>query len=146
MMSFSEIVNTYGREGSVDVMEHLTHKVNWFTEKVRETNPQLVDMFLTKVDLLLNPHFTRATAEYVVSRLDNKDGTKGGHWSYEQTTSVMPDGLHEADWHYVLNMIYSDYYKSGRSDETYIGLAKDFLDDPDAPGCKAKKYYLAMVD
>lgn len=51
----------------------------------------------------------------------------------------MPDGLHEADWHYVLNMIYSDYYKSGRSDETYIGLAKDFLDDPDAPDGKAKK-------
>ncbi|MBO7735325.1 MAG: hypothetical protein J6S67_22355 [Methanobrevibacter sp.] len=145
-MTFKELVYEYGREGSTDAMEKLTCKVDWFTEKVRETNPELVDKFLMKVDLLLNPHFTRKTAEYVVSRLENKDGTKGGHWSYEQTTSVMPDGLHEADWHYVLSMIYSDYYKSGRSDETYIGLAKDFLDDPDAPDGKAKKYYLAMRD
>ena len=145
-MTFKELVYEYGREVSTDAMEKLTCKVDWFTEKVRETNPELVDKFLMKVDLLLNPHFTRKTAEYVVSRLENKDGTKGGHWSYEQTTSVMPDGLHEADWHYVLSMIYSDYYKSGRSDETYIGLAKDFLDDPDAPDGKAKKYYLAMRD
>lgn len=83
MMTFYEIVDSYGRSSSVDVMEKLTHKVNWFTEKVKETNPELVDKFLTKVDLLLNPHFTRETAEYAVSKLENKDGTKGAHWSYE---------------------------------------------------------------
>lgn len=68
-MTFKELVYEYGREGSTDAMEKLTCKVDWFTEKVRETNPELVDKFLMKVDLLLNPHFTRKTAEYVVSRL-----------------------------------------------------------------------------
>lgn len=41
-------------------------------------------------------------------------------------------------------MIYSDFYKSGRTDETYIELACDFLNDKDAPDDKAKKYYLSM--
>lgn len=146
MMTFYEIVDSYGRSSSVDVMEKLTHKVNWFVEKVKETNPELVDKFLTKVDLLLNPHFTRETAEYAVSNFENKDGTKGAHWSYEQAKSVMDGEYNSCDWYYVLSMIYSDYYKSGRSDETYIGLAKDFIDDIDAPEDKAKRYYLAMCD
>lgn len=145
-MTFKDLVYEYGRDGSTEVMEKLTSKVDKFVEEVREMHPDMVEKFLTKIDLLLNPYFTRKTAEYVVKKLENKDGTIGGHWSYEQTTSVMPAGLHEADWHYVINMIYSDYYKSGRSDETYIGLAKDFMDDTDAPRCKAKKYYLAMTD
>lgn len=147
MMSFSEIVNTYGREGSVDVMEKLTHKVNWFTEEVREKQPELVDKFLMKVDLLLNPHFTKETAKYVVSMMDNKDGSKGEHWNYETTTKVLETKgweFNSCDWYYVLNMMYSDYYKSGRSDDVYVDLAKDFLDDIDAPDDKAKRYYLAM--
>ena len=144
MMSFSEIVNTYGREGSVDVMEKLTHKVDWFTKMVAETNPELADKFLTKVDLLLNPHFTRKTAEYAVSKFENKDGSKGEHWTYEQAKNAMDGDYNPCDWYVTLNMIYSDYYKSGRSDETYISLAKDFLDDIDAPEDKIKRYYLAM--
>ena len=56
----------------------------------------------------------------------------------------MSGDFNEADWYFVLSMMYSDYYKSGRSDDTYIGLAVDFLNDPDAPDGKAKKYYLAM--
>lgn len=50
----------------------------------------------------------------------------------------------DADWYYVLNMVYLDYYKSGRSDDTYIELAHDFLSDSDAPENKAKRYFLAM--
>lgn len=41
-------------------------------------------------------------------------------------------------------MIYSDYYKSGRSDDTYIELACDFIDDVDAPEDKVKRYWKAM--
>lgn len=145
-MTFKDLVYEYGRDGSTDTMEHLTCKVDWFVEKVREMHPELVDMFLTKVDLLLNPHFTRKTAEYAVSKFHNKDGSKGEHWTYEQAKSVMSGDFNEADWYFVLSMIYSDYYKSGRSDDTYIGLATDFLNDPDAPEGKAKKYYLAMKD
>ena len=144
MSTFKELVNDYVRDLTDDDMNMLTYKTNWFVEKVRETNPELVDKFLTKIDLLVNPHFTRKTAEYVVSMMKNKDGTTGEHRNYETTTQVMNGDFNEADWYYVLNMIYSDYYKSGRSDDTYIGLAMDFLSDPDAPEGKAKLYYKAM--
>ena len=79
--------------------------------------------------------------------MENKDSTKGEHWTYSDTTDVLKDlgyDFNEADWYYVLNMMYSDYYKSGRSDDTYFELAYDFLDDKDAPEGKAKRYYLAM--
>lgn len=145
-MTFKELIDTYIHDLSDDDMNMLTHKINHFVEKVRERAPELVDKFLMKVDIIVNPHFTRETAEYVVSKMKNKDGTTGEHWSYDTTTRVMDGDFHEADWYYVLNMIYSDYYKSGRTDETYIGLAKDFLDDADAPEGKAKRYYKAMCD
>lgn len=147
MLSFEKLVNKYGREGSVEVMEKLTQKVDHFVEKVKEHEPELANHFLMKVDLLLNPHFTRESAEYAVSCMKNKDGSAGAHWSYETTEKVLYSqhlDFDEADWFYVLNMIYSDYYKAGRSDDVYIELAKDFLSDSDAPEGKAKKYFLAM--
>ena len=146
---FKTLVEEYARESDTSTMEHLTHKIDWFVGKVMEKDKDLAEHFIMKVDLLLNPHFTKETAEYVVGCFENKDGSKGGHWTYEQTTSVLKSrnlDYCEADWYYVLSMIYSDYYKNGRTDDTYIELAIDFLDDPDAPDCKAKKYYLAMKD
>lgn len=147
MKSFKELVYEYGRDGDTDSMEKLTEKVDWFVRKVEEKDPELVKHFLMKVDLLLNPCFTKEAAEYAVSCMENKDGSKGEHWSYSDTTDVLKDqgyDFKEPDWYFVLNMMYSDYYKSGRSDDTYFELAHDFLDDKDAPEGKAKRYYLAM--
>lgn len=147
MHTFKNLVYEYGRDGNTETMECLTEVVDWFTEDVRKKDPELVSKFLMKIDLLLNPHFTEETAKYVVSKMMNKDGSMGEHWTYEQTTGVLKsEGYHftEPDWYYVLNMIYSDYYKSGRTTDTYTELAYDFLADSDAPGCKAKKYYWAM--
>jgi hypothetical protein len=95
----------------------------------------------------MNPHFTKETSKYVVAKLQNKDGTTGEHWNYETTSKVLTQkgyDFRNCDWYYVLNMIYSDYYKVGRSDDVYIELAYDFLNDKDAPEDKAKRYYLAM--
>lgn len=147
MKTFKELVFEYGRGGNTEQMEHLTHKINWFVEEVQEKHPELVKHFLTKVDLLLNPHFTKETAHYVVNKLQNKDGTVGGHWDYDTTTKVLEQKGYDfspCEWFYVLNMIYSDYYKQGRSDDVYIELAYDFLSDKDAPHDKAKRYYWAM--
>ena len=149
MHSFKDLVSKYWRSAGLEDMECLAEKVDWFAEEVRKKDPELTEKFLIKIDLLLNPHFTEETAKHVVSKMLNKDGSVGEHWTYEQTSSVLKSEgfkFEEADWYYVLNMMYSDYYKSGRTDETYIGLAKDFLDDADAPEGKAKRYYKAMCD
>ena len=147
-MTFQKLIDMYGRDGDTETMEHLTHKVDHFVEEVREKHPDMVEHFLVKVDLLLNPHFTRESSKYAVSMLKNKDGSIGEHWDYDTTTRVMESRGYKfvaCDWYYVLNMIYSDYYKSGRSDDTYIELAYDFLEDHDAPKGKAKRYYKAML-
>lgn len=144
MNSFKDIVYKHGRSGNIEDMEHLTELVDDFVEEAREHHHDMVEDFLIQVDLLLNPHFTKHTAEYVVSKMENKDGSTGEHWSKETTDKVLKAkgyDFNPCDWYYVLNMMYSDYYKSGRSDDTYIELAYDFLDDKDGPHGKAKKYY-----
>lgn len=147
MTSFKEIVFKHGRDGNTEVMEELTEMVDDFVEEVKEHHHEKAMHFLTEVDLLLNPHFTKETAKYAVSKMKNKDGSTGEHWSKETTDKVLESkGYHfnHCDWYVALNMMYSDYYKSGRSDDTYIELAYDFLDDEDAPEHKMKKYYHAM--
>lgn len=147
MLSFKEIVYKYGREGKTEVMEELTEMVNDFVEEVKEHDKEKAEDFILMVDLLLNPHFSKETAKHVVANLKNKDGSTGEHWSYETTSRVLESKGYEfnpCDWYYVLNMIYSDYYKSGRSDDTYIEMAYDFLSDKDSPHNKAKRYYRAM--
>jgi hypothetical protein len=147
-MTFQKLIDEYGRDGDIETMEHLTKKIDHFVEDVREKHPDMVEHFLIKVDLLLNPHFTKETSKYAVSKMQNKDGSVGEHWSKEITDRVLESKSYEfdsCDWYYVLNMIYSDYYKSGRSDETYIELACDFLSDKDAPKDKAKRYYKSLI-
>jgi hypothetical protein len=147
-MTFQQLIDKYGRDGDIETMEHLTHKVDHFVEEVREKHPEMVEHFLIKVDLLLNPYFSKESSKYAVSKLKNKDGTTGEHWNKETTDRVLEAKGYDfnyCDWYYVLNMIYSDYYKSGRSDDTYIELAYDFLEDKDAPEDKAKRYYKAML-
>lgn len=147
MMTFQKLIDEYGRTGNVETMEHLTRKMDRFVEEVREYHPELVEHFLVWVDIVLNPHFTKETAMHAVSKMKNKDGSIGGHWDYDTTTKVLKAkgyDFNPCDWYVALNMIYSDYYKTGRSDDTYIELAYDFLADKDAPEDKMKKYYKAM--
>lgn len=96
-------------------------------------------------------HFNKWLLDKALSCLENDDGTKGAHWSVEETTNVAKtieipfDNFNEYDWCYVMNMVYSDYYKTGgTSTSFYADLAKAFLLDKDAPKGKALKYYLAM--
>ena len=146
-MRYKELIKKYIDDASEEDMEKLTEKTDKFVEEVSMSNPELVNKFLMKIDLVLNPHFTDDTAKYVVSKMKNKNGTMGEHWDKVTTDRVLHSkgyDFRSCDWYYVLNMIYSDFYKDGRSDETYIELAHDFLDDVDAPKDKAKKYYKAM--
>jgi len=81
----------------------------------------------------------------------NSDGTTGQHWAESDTTRVAKSvgvtftDFNEWDWYFVMNMMYSDYYKIfGSTDSNYINLAKAFLEDADAPKGKAFYYWYAM--
>lgn len=96
-------------------------------------------------------HFNEWLLQKALSKMVNEDGSFGGHWTLEQTTSVAKnngvefDHFNEYDWCYVMNMLYSDYYGSIPNETSvYLKMAKKFLDDKDAKDGKAYRYWLAM--
>lgn len=146
MSKYTEIVKKLTENATKADMETLTELTGDFLEKIRPKEPE-VDKLITKIDLMLNPYFTKETAEYAVSKMKNEDGTEGGHWDYDTTTSVLKSkgyDFNPCDWYYVLNMVYSDYFEKDQPDDYYFKLAYGFLKDKDAPVGKAKKYFLAM--
>ena len=97
-------------------------------------------------------HFSEWLLEKALSNLKNEDGTTGGHWTVEQTTSVAKslnisfDTFNIYDWNYVMNMLYSDFYGAVTNDAVVYGkLAKKFLTDKDGKEGKAYHYYMAMA-
>ena len=77
--------------------------------------------------------------------MENEDGTKGPHWTVEETTSVAnqmginlkSEKHNKWDWFVAMNMIYSDFYKAvvamtGSANTKYFAeLAKAWLCDKD---------------
>lgn len=64
------------------------------------------------------PHFNEKHARKAVSKMENEDGTRGPHWSVEETTALasqyginLGSRFNRYDWFVALNMVYSDYYK-----------------------------------
>lgn len=96
-------------------------------------------------------HFSKVSLDKAVNGMINEDGTRGAHWTVEQTNQVAQtmgvkfERFNEYDWNYVMNMIYSDYYGViSNNVETYAALATRFLCDKDAGDGKAYKYFLAL--
>lgn len=101
----------------------------------------------------------RAALERWVDGMVNTDGTRGAHWSMDQTTAVGRahgvdmTAISPAGWWVTMCMMYSDYYPTAAMfgldrEDFYAALAKDFLFDPDAPGgaeAKLAGYYRGVV-
>lgn len=100
------------------------------------------------------PHLTHDEAEEWCDTMVNADGTKGGHWTMEQTAEVAKQrGINcdKNDFWAVMNMMYSDYSKiaAKHSVDTpgfYADLARAFLDDADAVDGKAYAYWDCISD
>lgn len=67
------------------------------------------------------PHFNEEHARKAVSKMENEDGTRGPHWSIEETTTLanqygvsLGNRFNRYDWFVALNMVYSDYYREKR--------------------------------
>lgn len=117
----------------------------YFTELEVEDSEAYWEVMTDIYELIIGEHFDEECVLYAVSEMVNEDGTIGGHWTIEETADVLSSaGLpyDPFDWHYVLNMVYSDYSLLIGSDTAkYIAFAKAWLDDKDAPKGKAYKYW-----
>ena len=119
---------------------------------------------LEKLDLLMriqkhlwrmdkNPELTPEEASEWVQGMANWDGSHGGHWSREQTRSVMAQrGIHhpECAWYAAMNAMWSDFGKVAQKYnvdkvEFWADLTNAWLSDEDAKPGKAARYYHRIV-
>ena len=85
--------------------------------------------------------------------LENEDGTRGAHWTKEQTTQAMQQrgiDLDPTRFYIAMNMIYSDYCNAAKAIgcsnmDFYVEMAKAFLEDGDAVPDKLAAYYEYIV-
>ena len=82
--------------------------------------------------------FTKSDASAWNAKMINEDGSHGGHWTVDQTSSLgVPDGVSPWCWNVTMNMMYSDYYgvavmHNVNTTDFYADMARAFLDDADA--------------
>ena len=104
------------------------------------------------------PHFNEEHARKAVSKMENEDGTRGPHWSIEETTTLanqygisLGNRFNRYDWFVALNMVYSDYYKviirmtNSNSTKHFVELAKAWINDKDIDEGKMWYYYIYVM-
>lgn len=104
------------------------------------------------------PHFNEEYAHEAVSKMENEDGSRGPHWSLEETTAFanqhgvsLGNKFNRYDWYVALNMIYSDYYKvivnitNSNNTKHFVEFAKAWLADKDVEEGKMWYYYIYIM-
>lgn len=105
------------------------------------------------------PHFDEEHARYAVEGMENEDGSKGPHWTVEETTSIAnqmginlkSEKHNKWDWYVAMNMIYSDFYKAvvamtgGASTKHFAELTKAWICDKDISEGKMWHYYVYIM-
>lgn len=99
---------------------------------------------------------TKELAKQWVDSMENADGTRGGHWTFDQTKQMQAErqisGSPLAFW-VAVSMVYSDYCEVARAlnistVQFYCDMAQAFLNDKDAIGDGSEKllaYYNCIV-
>ena len=136
-------------DANLEQLKDFAHYSIGMVKRIDEDVYEDIEMYLYKE--VYGCHFTKWLLDKALKEMSNEDGTVGGHWTLDQTTSVARSNdidfkhFNEYDWCYVMNMVYSDYYGAVPNDvSSYAKLSKKFLCDKDAPEGKALKYYLEM--
>ena len=137
------------KEADLEVLRKFMDKA--FDELKVKDHDMYEELELDLYEDMYGCHFNEWLLDRALCKMDNEDGTKGKHWDLASTTQVAKNNgisfnrFNEYDWSYVMNMLYSDYYKVLENDLTlYVKMANAFLNDKDAPEGKALKYYIAM--
>lgn len=104
------------------------------------------------------PHFNEEHARKAVSKMHNEDGSRGQHWSIDETSALanqynirLDEKFNKYDWYVALNMVYSDYYKvivncvGSNNSKYFVELAKAWLNDKDIDEGKMWYYYVYVM-
>lgn len=149
-MHIKKMMNEIIKKGNSSDMEYLGDVFANLTYNLEDYNPiEYKNIEYKMYKMAYGDSLTEDMAKYWVSKMENKDGTTGEHWTLQQTNNVMSQyGIkaNSYDWYAVMNMIYSDYFNPKFSINEYVELAKDWIYDKDVGNGKTLKYYLFIVD
>lgn len=133
-----ESKNNVHMEKLSDIFEEL------LTELQHQDPTKYLEILYCLHILAYGNHLDEALAYDWVEHLQNKDGSTGEHWTYEQSKQYA--GLHDTyDFYTILNTMYSQHYNSKFDTNIYVQLADDWLNDKNNSGGEALKYYFCMV-
>lgn len=134
-----------------------------FMRKLKNENEELYSELMDDLYVLVfGEHFCEELAKEAVENMKNADGTTGAHWSLKEAVEaaknegikfndlvkneISSNNFNEYDWFYVLNMIYSDFYKVFNGNTNmYVKAAFEWLNDIDVKPGKAYRYYMQVV-
>lgn len=141
-----ELIDKIIRDGDNEDMECLRKILVSLIDDLKYTDYdryKKIEMKLYK--RVYGEHLNEELAKEWVSEMENKDGSKGEHWTLEQTSQYAKN-YNKYDFYSVLNMVHSDYYNPKFDTQTYLELAYDWLGDKDVPEDKTLKYYMFVVN
>ena len=128
---------------AIEVLSEIMHEI-------QKKYPAYYKKYDDKLEKIYHHNaLTEQEAIEYVAHMRNKDGSTGAHWTIQQTTDYMKshagfEMLNPNCFYVAMNMMYSDYYTPTRKVETYAAMAKDFIEDEDAPYDKVKRYMEVM--
>lgn len=112
-----------------------------------------------KASSMLSDRLTEEEIKDWNARMENDDGTFGGHWRADQTEQaaksqeVKFEHITGLEWNVTMNMMYSDYCEVAKTfgmntPDFYAFMAKKFLFDKDGgtPSKKLAAYYHCIAE
>lgn len=132
--------------------------MNFISRIIKSINAMRERLKIERHEAMYGPHFNEECALKAVSKMENEDGSRGEHWSLEETTSIANqyginlkgEKYNKYDWYVALNMIRSDYYRavvtmtSSDHIKYFVELAKAWLNDKDIEEGKMWYYYTSI--
>lgn len=133
--------------------------MNFISRIIKSINAMRERLKIERHEAMYGPHFNEECALKAVSKMENEDGSRGEHWSLEETTSIANqyginlkgEKYNKYDWYVALNMIRSDYYRavvtmtSSDHIKYFVELAKAWLNDKDIEEGKMWYYYASQL-
>lgn len=118
------------------------------------------ELCIEMYEAMNGPHFDEEHARMATEDMENEDGSKGPHWTVEETTSTAnqyginfkSEKFNKWDWYVAMNMMWSDYYKvvmaiTGTSSvKSFAELAKAWLSDKDIAEGKMWHYFVYIMN
>lgn len=112
----------------------------------------LMDLYIEKNGKVITPELAKGFV-YEMAVTDGSDRTSGEKWTMDDAKMVGDkynvdwNSISKCEWYVVLNMMYSDYYRTGKKhgfidSGFYAELASDWFSDVDASPDKTFNYFM----